>query len=434
MQEAVASARTNWAGNYTYRAPHLVQPASAEEVQRLVPTLGRAKAIGTRHSFNHIADTEDTQVGLSQLKSMSLDEERHTVTVGAGVTYGELAPFLEARGCALHNLASLPHISVVGACATGTHGSGIGNGCLTTAALAMDMIKADGTQISLTRERDPELFRLAAVGLGALGIITRLTLAVMPTFQVAQTVYETLGFDHLQNNLRKVFGAAYSVSLFTDWQGHRATQVWLKHKLPDSLPDPSPRFLPDIMPETFFGATKQTRMLHPLPDISAENCTEQQGVPGPWYERLPHFRLDYTPSAGAEIQTEYFVPIEDGYAAILAVEELRDQITPHLLVSELRVIAADDLPMSMACGRDSLALHFTWKQDMETVRALLPALEAKLAPFAARPHWAKLFTVAPAQIRALYPGFADFGRLVRDFDPRGRFRNRFLDELLEQFS
>ncbi len=423
MQEAVTSTRTNWAGNYTYRAPHLVQSASADALGRLVRQLEHAKAIGTRHSFNHIADSDDTQLSLAALKSMSLDEAACTVTVGAGVTYGELAPFLDARGFALHNLASLPHISVVGACATGTHGSGISNGCLTTAVRAMDILKADGMQINVTRSQDPEVFRLAAVGLGALGIITGITLAVVPTYQVAQMIYEDLSFDHLEHSLREIFSTAYSVSLFTDWQNHRATQVWLKHKLTDA----SPRYLPD----TFFGATKQTAKLHPLPNLSAQNCTEQEGIPGPWYERLPHFRLDYTPSAGAEIQTEYFVPIEQGYDAILAVEELRDQITPHLLISELRVIAADDLPMSMACGRDSLALHFTWKQDMDSVRALLPALEAKLAPFNARPHWAKLFTVAPARIRGLYPGFADFEQLVRDFDPQGRFRNRFLDELLQ---
>ncbi len=421
MQAAAETARTNWAGNYTYEAQRLLEAASADEVQRLLPQLRRGKAVGSRHSFNHIADTEDTQVGLSALKSMSLDAANSSVTVGAGVSYGELAPFLEARGFALHNLASLPHISVAGACATGTHGSGLGNGCLSTAVVAMEMIQADGEKIRLTRKGDPDVFRLAAVNLGALGVVTSVTLAVGPTYQVAQTVYEGLSFDELEGNLRAIFSAAYSVSLFTDWQEHRVTQAWVKHKVRDAGDH--------VASHTFFGARRQAAKLHPLPNLSAENCTEQEGIPGPWCERLPHFRLDYTPSAGAEIQTEYFVPFDQAYGAIRAIEALRDEITPHLLISELRAVAADDLAMSMCSGRESLGLHFTWKQEIEAVRALLPKIEARLAPFAARPHWAKLFTMSPEHVRRLYPRFAAFEQLVHEFDPGGTFRNRYLEEL-----
>ncbi len=422
LPAAAESARTNWAGSYTYRAKHLVQPASCDELQRVLPQLAECKAVGSRHSFNHIADSEDTQVALTRLKAMSLDSANSAVTVEAGVTYGELAPFLEARGFALHNLASLPHISVAGACATGTHGSGIGNGCLTSAVIAMEIMRADGGKIRLTRDQNPEAFRMAAVHLGALGVVTNLTLEVMPTYQVAQTVYENLSFDQLEHNFRAIFSSAYSVSLFTDWQGNRVTQAWLKHKLGGAQNTAAP--------DVFFGATKQTRKLHPLPNLSAESCTEQEGIPGAWYERLPHFRLDYTPSAGAEIQTEYFVPFEGGYPAIRAIEALRDEITPHLLISELRVVAADDLPMSMCFRRESLGIHFTWKPEIDAVRALLPRVEGRLAPFGARPHWAKLFTMSPRQVRTLYPGFADFERLVHGFDPAGTFRNSFLEDLL----
>ena len=326
------------------------------------------KAVGSRHSFNHIADTAGTQIGPAGPKTRRLNEAATTVTVDAGTTYGELAPWLHARGFALHNLASLPHISVVGACATATHGSGLANGCLSTAVVSLQLLTPGGEIVELSEATDAELFRLAAVHLGALGIVTEVTLRVQPTFDVAQTVYENLSFDVLRGDLQEVFGAAYSVSLFTDWQGHRATQVWLKRK----LANPTDAAFAD----TFFGATRQTAKLHPLPNMSAENCTEQLGQPGPWYARLPHFRLDYTPSAGAELQTEYFVPIEQACAAIAAVEPLRDRITPLLLVSELRTIAADNLPMSMAYRRPSLALHFTWKQQTAAVLELLPAIEA----------------------------------------------------------
>lgn len=425
IEAAAEPSRTNWAGNFLYNAQHFVEPGSLEDLQRLLPTLGRAKAVGSRHSFNHIADTEDTQLALPQRGSMSLDPERRTVTIGGGVRYGELAPYLHERGFALRNLASLPHISVAGACATGTHGSGIGNQCLSAAVVGLELVTASGETLTLSRETEPELFRLAVVGLGAFGIITHLTLEVVPTFDVAQCVYENLSFDQLEHNRRAIFGAGYSVSLFTDWQGHRATQVWVKRKL---VPEQATDF-----PDTFFGATMQTAKLHPLPNMHAfaENCTDQQGVPGPWYERLPHFRLDYTPSAGAELQTEYFVPFDQAYEALLAIEPLRDRITPLLLVSEMRAIAADDLPMSMCFKRESLAFHFTWKQELEAVRELLPLIEAALAPFAARPHWAKLFTVSPAHVRTLYPGFSAFEQAVHRLDPTGKFRNAYLSELLE---
>ena len=422
LPSAAEPSRTNWAGNYTFRARSLVAPASVVELQAILSKTSEVKAVGTRHSFNHIADTEGTQIDLTAFKEMSLDEVARTVTVGAGVRYGELAPWLHAQGFAVHNLASLPHISVAGACATATHGSGLGNGCLSTAVRALEMVNGNGYRVAFSREADPEVFGAAAVHLGALGVVTSVTLDVVPTFEVAQTVYENLSFDYLQQNLASIFGAGYSVSLFTDWQQPRATQVWIKRKL--SSPSDAE------FPETFFGATRQTHKLHPLPGLSAENCTEQMGEPGPWYERLPHFRLDYTPSAGAELQTEYLVPLSRGYQALQAVGQLGERIAPLLLISELRTIAADDLPMSMAYQRDSLAIHFTWKQELAPVLALLPAIEKALEPFAARPHWGKLFTIPGAEVRALYPRFEDFLKLVREYDPQGRFRNAFLNDLL----
>ncbi len=421
--------RANWSGNYTYRAQSLLQPDTVEALQALVRRLPRAKALGARHSFNHMADTDGTQLSLAGRRSMSLDRERRTVTVGAGVTYGQLAPWLHAQGFAVHNLASLPHISIAGACATGTHGSGVENGCLSTAVVGLELVDGDGNLRHLSREQDPDTFAGAVVGLGALGVVSSLTLAVVPAFDVAQIVYEGLSFEQLEHNLETIFGAGYSVSLFTDWQGHRATQVWLKRKLTPASSTALPVSFFTAFPGSFYGAQRQTAKLHPLPGLSAENCTEQQGIAGPWYERLPHFRNDYTPSSGAELQSEYFVALEDAYRAVLAVEELRDRITPLLWVSELRALAADELWMSMAHGRRSLAIHFTWKPELAAVLALLPLLEARLAPFRARPHWAKLFTMPSAELRQRYPRFDDFAALKGRFDPHRTFRNDYLDEI-----
>lgn len=417
--------RANWAGNYVYRAASLLQPASVAELQQLLPTLRHGKALGARHSFNAIADTAGTQISLAKFRSMSLDtsDPAHpTVTVGAGVPYGELAPWLHAQGFAVPNLASLPHISIVGACATATHGSGLGNQCLSAAVSGIDLVTASSELVHLSRAANPDVFPGTVVALGALGIVTSLTLDVVPTFEIAQTVYENLPFHELEENLPEIFSAGYSVSLFTDWRQHRATQAWIKRKVNDAVP---------LAPAIFFGATRQTANVHPLPGHSAGNCTEQLNLPGPWHERLPHFRMDFTPSSGAELQSEYFVPLTKAFHAIRAVEELRDCITPHLFISELRTVAADDLWLSMAYARDSLAIHFTWRPEPEAVVALLPLIEAKLAPFAARPHWGKLFTMPPSALRQLYPRFSAFRELVAQIDPRGIFRNDYLAALLE---
>ena len=410
--------RENWAGNITYTADHVYEPRSVDEVRDLVRRLAKLRALGTRHSFNTIADSDANQVSLAHLDSVDIDEKARTVTVGAGIRYGQLAPVIDARGFAVHNLASLPHISVAGAIATATHGSGLHNGNLATAVAALELVTADGNVIHLSRANDGDQFLGAVVGLGTCGVVTRVTLNLVPTFQVAQSVYQNLSFDQLAHNFDDIFGAGYSVSLFTDWQSHRATQVWIKRK---SLPGEKYDW-----PAEFYGAKLAKQKLHPITGHPAESCTEQQGIPGPWYERLPHFKMNFTPSSGRELQTEYFVPRDRGYEAILAVEKLRDRITPHLFVTELRTIAADDLWMSMAYQRPSLAIHFTWKPEWPEVRQILPLIEEQLAPLGPRPHWAKLFTLSSDRLQSQYARLSDFKSSLRRLDPDGKFRNSFI--------
>ena len=410
--------RKNWSGNYEYHTERLYVPKTVEQVRQVVKSCTKLKALGTRHSFNGIADSSANQISLKHLDRMVLDPKARTVTVGAGVTYGQLGPYLDRQGYALHNLASLPQISVAGACATATHGSGNTNGNLSTAVAAMEIVTANGEVMTLSSERDDARFSGTVVGLGGLGIVTSITLNVQPTYQMTQVVYENLSIDQLQHHLDEIFGSGYSVSLFTDWQDHRMTEVWIKRRF-------QPGSKPDLAPE-FFGAKLATRKLHPIAGHSAESCTEQMGIPGPWYDRLPHFRMGFVPSSGAELQTEYFVPRSKGYEAILAIEQLRDQITPHLFISELRTIAADDLWMSPCYQRDSMTLHFTWKPEWPVVKKMLPLIEAKLAPFQARPHWAKLFTMPPSTIRPMYAKMPDYRALLEHYDPNGKFRNQFL--------
>lgn len=257
------------------------------------------------------------------------------------------------------------------------------------------------------------------MGLGALGVITKVTLDVQPRYTMRQYVYENLPLSQMEDHFEEIVSSAYSVSLFTDWQKQRINEVWLKSRVEEGKASEAP--------ETFFGAKLATKNLHPIAELSAENCTEQMGVPGPWYERLPHFRMGFTPSAGKELQTEYFVPRPHAVDAILAVERLRDQIGPHLMISEIRTIAADDLWMSPCYRRDNVAIHFTWKPEWPEVRAVLPVIEKELGAYQVRPHWGKLFTMNPAQVRSSYEKLPEFLELCRRFDPKGKFRNEFLE-------
>jgi len=412
----------NWSGNIHYSTDHVHTPANLEEVRDCAKKCAKLRALGSRHSFNRIADSDQNQVSLAALNQIDIDDKARTVTVGAGVRYGQVAPVIDAKGYALHNLASLPHISVAGAIATATHGSGIHNGNLATAVRALEIVTANGDVTQLSRDKDGDQFAAAVVGLGVVGIVTRVTLDLQPTFQVAQTVYQNLSFSELEHNFDGIFGAGYSVSLFTDWQNHRATQVWIKRRLAPGETHNSP--------ELFYNAKRATEKLHPITGHPAESCTEQMGIPGPWYQRLPHFKMEFTPSSGRELQTEYFVPRDHGYEAILAVEKLKDKITPHLFVTELRTIAADDLWMSTAYKRDSLAIHFTWKPEWDAVKQILPQIEAQLKPFNPRPHWAKLFTIPPQQLQAQYTRLSDFKSFVSKQDPKGKFRNNFIESNL----
>lgn len=411
--------RTNWAGNYQYRARQLDLPKTVDEVQQIVKSRAKLKVLGSRHSFNSIADTTGDQISLKNLDEITIDEQSRTVRVGGGVTYGVLSPYLDKHGYALHNLASLPHISVAGARSTATHGSGRKNGNLATVVSALELVTGSGEIVRLSREKDGDRFEGAVVDLGGLGVVTTTTLTIQPTYQVSQAVYLNLPMKQLQSHFDEIWASGYSVSLFTDWQNHRISEVWVKTRLPQSGSS--------AIKSDFFGAKPATKQLHPIFGQPAESTTEQMGIPGPWYERLPHFRMNFTPSAGRELQTEYFVPFEKGYEAIAAVEKLRDHITPHLFVTEIRTIAPDTLWMSPCYKRASMAIHFTWKPDWPAVKDVLPLIESQLAPFDARPHWAKVYTMAPAKQQSLYEKLSDYKKLIKEYDPQEKFRNEYLN-------
>jgi xylitol oxidase len=388
---------TNWAGNVTFTAAQAVEPTSVEDLRALVRGSSAVHVVGSGHSFSPIADTTGTQVSLAAMPPV-FEVSGHTVRVSAGQTLAQLAPRLHEAGLALHTLPSLPHITIAGAIATATHGSG--SRSLAGAVRAVEVMRADGSVVELTSNG-------AAVSLGGLGVVTTVNLDVVPTFDVEQTVYEDVAWTTLLTDLEQIVDGAYSVSAFVDWQG--GATLWVKHRAGDD--------------KFAFPGRPADGPRHPVVGQPPSHCTLQGGVPGPWHERLPHFRAEFTPSVGDELQTEYFVPRTRAVTALRALAEMSTVISPLVQACEIRTISAEPQWLSPAHDRDSLAIHFTWVPNTPAVLALLPRLEEAIAP---RPHWGKLFTVPPTLLAARYPQWDAFRALINEHDPKGVFRNDFL--------
>jgi xylitol oxidase len=405
----------NWAGNIEFGAETLDVPESVLELQELVAGSDKVRVLGTGHSFNRIADSPGRLVSVADLpKVLQIDEEASTITISAGLRYGEVTAAVQAQGLALHNLGSLPHISVAGACATGTHGSGDTNKPLAAAASGLVFVGADGELTALTRD-DPE-FAGAVISLGALGVMVRITLDLQPSYEISQMVYDGLPLGRLGTDFEEIFASAYSVSAFTDWVDPDV-MVWRKSKDTSFEPD-------------WLGARFADGPRNPIKAMPADFATQQGGVRGPWNERLPHFRLEFTPSNGEELQSEYFVPRERAAEAFEEMRALGNQMAPVILVSEIRTIAADDLWLSPSQGRDTVALHFTWIPDEQAAMPVLEQIEQKLLPLGARPHWGKVFAADAAVLRDGYPMVPDFTELTTKYDPDGKFRNDYLEKYL----
>jgi alditol oxidase len=409
-------AATNWAGNHTYRALTVHAPSTVEQVQEIVSARPRIRVLGSRHSFSDIADSDELLTLQDIPGHVVVDRDAMTVAFGGAVRYGDLALELAREGLALANLASLPHISVAGAVSTATHGSGDRVGNLATAVAGLELVTSDGDVVTAARG-DPDFDGLV-VGLGAVGAVTRVTLDVEPAYEVSQRVFEGLAWDDLFDHFDAITSTGYSVSVFTRW-GEAIDQVWVKSRAGAES---------EATTDTLLSARAATQHRHPILGLDPVNCTPQLGMPGPWAERLPHFRMGFTPSAGDELQSEYLVPRRHGPAAVKALLGIAAAIRPVVQVSEIRTVAADRLWMSPQCGRDTVAIHFTWRPEIDAVARALAQIEDTLAPFEARPHWGKLFLAGASAIGPLYERLADFRALLDRLDRRGAFRNEWLAE------
>jgi xylitol oxidase len=411
-----AAPRTNWAGNIAFAAPDFYRPATVGELRAVVARARQVRVLGTGHSFNDMADSPGAQVSLAGLPpEVEVDSAAALVRVAAGLTYASLANELDRHGFALRNLASLPHISMAGACATGTHGSGPANQNLSAAVTGLELVTADGDVIELNR--GDAGFAGAVVHLGALGPVTRLILEVVPSFQISQRVYEDLPLDVLDDHFAAIMAAGYSVSMFTDWRAPRLTQVWIKSLADDGTPP--------VTEEPWFTATPAPSARNPVPGLPGDNSTAQLGVPGPWFERLPHFRPEFTPSAGDELQSEYLLPAAHAVPALRALSQVSDRLAAVVRIAEIRRIAADDLWLSPCYRQDTVAFHFTWIPDTAAVLPVVSLVERQLAPFGPRPHWGKVFTTPASELAERYNRLTDFLGLARHYDPAGKFRNAY---------
>jgi alditol oxidase len=404
----------NWAGNYTYRARKLHRPSTIEQLQEILAKAPCVRVLGSRHSFNDIADSLELVTLEAMPMDVVVDHAADTVSFNAALKYGELVQKLNEEGVALHNLASLPHISVAGAVATATHGSGETNGNLATAVVGLELVTSDGEIMEISRGEP--YFDGLVVGLGALGAVTRITLDVEPAYEVRQRVFEGLSWEALFEHFDEIVSCGYSVSIFTRWD-ETIDQVWVKSRVTDD---------PEQVENDLFGAAAAAVDRHPIFGLDASSCTPQLGRAGSWADRLPHFRMGFTPSSGEELQSEYLFPRRYAVEAIEAVRSLADEIRPILQVSEIRAVAADRLWMSMNYGQDSVGIHFTWKPERDAVEDMLVRLESALVPFEARPHWGKLFNADAAALAPRYKRMSAFIRLVERLDPRGAFRNSWL--------
>lgn len=407
----------NWADNYTFKAVRIHRPTTIDDVRRLVAGSAKIRAIGARHSFNGIADSPGDLVDLSNLDpKFVIDREQQTVTVAPASSYGMLASHLQARGWALHNMASLPHISVAGAIATGTHGSGDKNGNLSTAVAGLSLVTATGDLVEI--QRGAAGFDGMVVGLGAFGVVIRVTLDIQPTFDLRQDAFADLPWMAALSNLDAIMSAAYSVSLMTSWSGRTVGRLWLKTRLADGAPI-------DVTAPNL-GAT-------PTADATATGAADTVGrlnpfgIPGPWSERLPHFRPEAEPGPLDQIQSEYMDPRTQASAALAKLRAIGDRIDRNLYVTEIRSMAADALWLSPSYGHDSIAIHFTWKQEPDVVHAITTEIEDLLLPLGARPHWGKLMHARAHRLAPLYPRMPAFCDLARSYDPDGKFRNEYLD-------
>jgi xylitol oxidase len=413
----------NWAGNLTFSAKEFIEIDNISKLQQVVSNSQGVKVLATGHSFNAIGDTKYTLISLKNLSNgIEIDSQNAQALIPAGMSYADAARYLESNGWAFSNMASLGEVTIAGAISTGTHGSGSNNGVLSTSVVGLEIVLGSGELITID-ESNSEEFAGFVISLGSLGVFTKIKMKIVPSFSVKQFVYENIGIQAVAENFDTVFNSAYSVSYFSNWAKNSTGQIWMKF-LDDSSSD--------NLSDNWLGANQAKAKQHPVKINNPDPCTDQLGISGKWLYRLPHFKLDSSPASGDEVQTEYLVDRKYVNEYIQDLRTIGDEIAPRVYATEIRTIKSDELWLSGAYQRETVGFHFTWKKS-DTLVDFLPRIEEILGKHDGRPHWAKLFSVKSDELSARYPKYSNFEALLKKYDPKKKFRNKFIDQYFSNY-
>uniref|UniRef100_A0A915D0Y3 FAD-binding PCMH-type domain-containing protein n=1 Tax=Ditylenchus dipsaci TaxID=166011 RepID=A0A915D0Y3_9BILA len=415
----------NWGGNFNFSTQDIKYPTTTAGVQQLVKECkGKIRPVGTRHSFSEIANTNDTLICLVHMNLiLSVDPSVPSVTVQAGITYTDLIPFLQSIGLAIPMMASLGEISIAGAINTAVHGSGAGIGNLATQVLGLQMVLADGSVVQYSKGQNDTELAAATVGLGALGIVTQVTLQAQPTYNLAINVFENMDMSVLDTQLYNITHSGYAINMWSTFGTPGVLdQVWITTKVDSNGVNAYGNV------SQLYGAPAATAQSSPIAALPPTYVVPQMGIVGPYYERLTDYDLGLSGQEGQQTQSEYYVDFDDFVPALKALQTLSAEINAVVYVALFRITEKDELWMSPQYKKTTMAIHFSWQPKLDQVMALLPKIEAALAPFNPIPHWGKLYTLKPEQYLPLLPKYPEWREQVELHDPTHKFRNKWLEE------
>lgn len=424
---------SNWAGNQSCAPSAVRHPTTEAELVAIVRDAARngqrVKCVGAGHSFTSIACTDGVMVDLSGYRRvLGHDPETRRVTVEAGIPLHVLCDELDARGLALENMGDIAYQSIAGATATATHGTGWHFGNLSSRIVGMRIITGDGTVLDCTEDENPEVLRVARVGLGALGIASAITLEAVPAFRL-HAIEEPIRIDEVLSDFDGFMSSADHVEFY--WVPHTGWALTKRNRRTDEPAQPRPRLrhaLDEvILPNVAFGALCRIgrrkpdwipRLAKILPSTGRTEYTDRSDkvFTSP---RLVHF-----------YEMEYAIPRDAIPEALNRVRRLVDELGIQLSFPvEVRVVAPDDIPLSTASGQATgyIAVHVYQGTPYD---AYFQGVEAIMDSYGGRPHWGKLHFQRAETLAPRYPGWDEFQAVRTQVDPEGRFTNPYLDRVL----
>jgi len=424
----------NWAGTAIADPARRYWPRSAGAIADAIKDAASAgltvRALGSGHSFTPAAATSGAALDLSGWTGViSADAESGLVTVRSGTTIAALNAALDALGLAMPNLGDIDAQTIAGAISTGTHGTGARLGGIATAVAGLELVLADGSVASCSAEQSPDLFAAARVSLGALGVVSAVTLSCVPAFDLAADerpmplgeVLARFGEFAADNDHFEFYWFPYGKNALVK-RNNRATE------LPPRMPGWRRFFEYEVMENAAFGAVCRTgravpRLIKPLNRLAAATLSARS-------YSAPSHQVFVTPRRVRFVESEYAVPRE---SVLDVLAELRAAVPrlahPVMFPVEVRVAAADDIWLSTAYGRDTayVAIH---QYVGLPYREYFAAFESIAAAVGGRPHWGKMHTLDAKRLGELYPRFADFLRIRDETDQERRFANPYLEQVL----